>query len=386
MPSPQEILADPNFHALPLGERLKVMRTVDPNFAALPAKDQGTVLYQSAASLHPATDSSASQPEDKGFLSTIGSDLMALPGGVISAAMNPGDTLRNATQARLALRPKAAQALKEGNYMGAAGYGLASMMPFVGPAAAQAGEELGGGQPGQGTAHATELLAPFAARTPEVRAKILPSEETIGTAKEYMMPKRWREANARYLAKKNPPAAAQATTPTPVGPPSPSPTAAAPVSVAPNAPPEGVQQAWWDRLTPNLQQQLRDKIAAGKTQAAPTPGLTAPKKAAPSPLPSPTIPTTAPAPALPNIGDEIEFTQSLGVHGGKPQRAIVTEIRKDPVTGDMVPIVNAGGISLPVAEYPMNGRVVTPASSISKPLGGVNPADNETNLVNMLRG
>src|SRR6185369_7755245 len=83
--------------------------------------------------------------------------------------------------------------------------------------------------------------------------------------------------------------------------------------VAPNAPPEGVQQAWWDRLTPDLQQQLRDKIAAGKTQAAPAPGLTAPKKAAPTTQPS------------------------------------------------------------------------TPAS-ISKPLGGVSPADNETNLVNMLRG
>src|SRR6185369_1563558 len=129
MPSPQEILADPNFHALPLGERLKVLRTVDPNFAALPPKEQGTVLYQSAAALHPTTDSSASQPEDQGFLSTIGSDIMGLPGAAINAIKHPLDTLANATQARLALRPKATQALKEGNYSGAAGYGLASMMP-----------------------------------------------------------------------------------------------------------------------------------------------------------------------------------------------------------------------------------------------------------------
>ncbi len=47
MPSPQEILSDPNFLGLPVGEQLKVMRTVDPNFAALPPKEQGTVIAKS---------------------------------------------------------------------------------------------------------------------------------------------------------------------------------------------------------------------------------------------------------------------------------------------------------------------------------------------------
>ena len=89
---------------------------------------------------------------------------------------------------------------------------------------------------------------------------------------------------------------------------------------------------------------------------------------APAPAPAPV--TSAPpveAASLPNVGDEIEFTQSLGVHGGNAQRATVTELRKDPTTGDTVPIVNAGGISLPVAEYPENGRVVKPAAAKTPP-------------------
>ncbi len=174
MPDPQQILADPNFHELPLGERLKVMRTVDPNFAALPPKEQGTVLYQSAVKFHPIAADTV--PKDAGFWSTIGSDIAALPGGIYNAARHPLDTLANATDARLALRPKAAQAMKEGHPIQAAGYGLASMMPFVGPAAAQAGEELGGGQPGQGAAHAVEALAPSAIKgvseIPQVRAGV----------------------------------------------------------------------------------------------------------------------------------------------------------------------------------------------------------------------
>jgi len=74
--------------------------------------------------------------------------------------------------------------------------------------AAQAGEELGGGQPGQGIAHAGEVLAPFALRVPEIRDRILPSEETVGTAKEFLkggkLGKRWADAKTRYQAKQAP--------------------------------------------------------------------------------------------------------------------------------------------------------------------------------------
>lgn len=42
--TPQEILADPKFQGLPLGDQLTVMRNADPNFAGLSKTDQGTVI------------------------------------------------------------------------------------------------------------------------------------------------------------------------------------------------------------------------------------------------------------------------------------------------------------------------------------------------------
>ncbi len=225
----QDLLGNPEFNQLPIGDRLKVARNF-PDFAGLPPKDQGTVLYHSAATFHPASDTEAQPAPDQGFWSTIGHDIMSIPGGIAHAAMNPGEALANATQARLALRPKAVQALNEGNLSGAAGYGLASVMPFVGPMAAQAGEELGGGQPGQGTAHAAELLAPFALRIPEIRDSIA-SPETRGTAVEFLKGgrtgKRWAEAKARYQASQTPPTPAPSVTPPP---PPESPAATAPAS------------------------------------------------------------------------------------------------------------------------------------------------------------
>jgi hypothetical protein len=169
MPSPQEVLSDPNFHALPLGERLKVMRTIDPSFAALPPKEQGRVIYQSAAQLRPSLDEPPA-PKDEGFLKTLGKDAMMMVPGAVKAIMDPEEALRNATAARLALRPKAAEELKQGNYLGAAGYGAASMLPFVGPVMAQAGEEIGAGQYRQGAAHTAEILLPLAGKTKVGRA------------------------------------------------------------------------------------------------------------------------------------------------------------------------------------------------------------------------
>jgi hypothetical protein len=43
-PSPAEILADPEFQALPIIERQKVMQQIDPNFAGLPEEEQNKVL------------------------------------------------------------------------------------------------------------------------------------------------------------------------------------------------------------------------------------------------------------------------------------------------------------------------------------------------------
>lgn len=159
MANPQQILADPNFHALPLGERLKVMRTVDPNFAGLEPKEQGTVLYQAAQRAHP-TPAGEDGPPDAGFLSTLGRDLVHLPGGLLRLA-NPVTASQDIFSGAKEMGGKAIDEAKSGHGIPAAGYGLASLLPIIGPAAAHAGEDFSAGQYGQGSAHALEALAPY---------------------------------------------------------------------------------------------------------------------------------------------------------------------------------------------------------------------------------
>jgi hypothetical protein len=159
MADPQQILSDPTFHSLPLGERLKVMRTVDPNFAALHPKEQGTVLYQAAQNYHP-TPTGEAGPDDEGFLSTLGSDIFHLPLSLLRMA-NPVTASQDVVHGMKDLGGKALTELHSGNIPGALGYGTAAAVPFIGPQAAQAGEEFGAGQYGQGSAHALEALLPF---------------------------------------------------------------------------------------------------------------------------------------------------------------------------------------------------------------------------------
>lgn len=166
MASPTQILADPNFHALPLGERLKAMRTIDPNFAALPAKEQGTVLYQSAAKFQPTLQEGVGKgPEDQGFLSTLGHDLFQLPDwkDIFIPGYAPTRQLVGAAQGVYDTGKKAVQAAMRPGDTSAGAYAGAAMLPIIGPLAAQAGEEYGAGQSGQATAHALEALLPMVA-------------------------------------------------------------------------------------------------------------------------------------------------------------------------------------------------------------------------------
>jgi len=137
------------------------MRTVDPNFAGLHGYDQLKVVGERPQ----AKDTSQ---QDQGFGRTLVNDVIGLPATVIRAGLHPLDTLADATAARRAEQQKAKEAFGRKEYVEAAGHGLAGMIPFVGPAAAQIGEEYGEGKPGQATAHAMELAAPFA-REPLMR-------------------------------------------------------------------------------------------------------------------------------------------------------------------------------------------------------------------------
>jgi hypothetical protein len=150
----QQVLGDPNFKGLNPVEQMKVLRKVDPNFAGLDAKVQAQVVMKLNQSKMETPEVAA--PKDRGYLKTLIGDVASLPG----MAMHPVKTLQDATAARRALGPKSEQAFKEGHQVEGAGYRVASILPFVGPAMAQTGEELGEGRYGEAAAHATELFLP----------------------------------------------------------------------------------------------------------------------------------------------------------------------------------------------------------------------------------
>jgi len=178
---PQQILVDPNFHALPLGERLKVMRSVDPRFAALPAKEQGTVLYQAASRMNPQP-TGENGPEDQGFFGTLLPDLWQAvkpdPMNVIFPPYAAAQQLAGFAKSAYERGGKAVQELKSGDPVGASGYAMT--LPFPqGEQMAQAGEELGSGQYGQGAAHLVESVLPaFLPDLPKAGA-VLPKGSTL---------------------------------------------------------------------------------------------------------------------------------------------------------------------------------------------------------------
>lgn len=158
---PSEILRDPEFLELPLGEQLKVMRSVDPEFTSLPLKNQGTVLAR-AKQRYMGTDKLGEKPKDEGFFGTLKKDVMAIPGALI----NPLGTVRSLAQAQHEQFEKGRSDLERGEYLSGAGHMAAGALPVLGPMAATVGEEVGSGQYGQAAAHALELGLPYLKEIP----------------------------------------------------------------------------------------------------------------------------------------------------------------------------------------------------------------------------
>lgn len=173
--SPQEVLSDPAFQQLPLGEQLKVMRKVDPNFASLSPKDQGTVIAKTRQSSL-GYDKIGQKPQDAGFVNTLKSDISSIP----SAAAHPMRTLTGMATAQHNAFQKGRDAFKQGDYVSGAGYTAAGALPVLGPMAAQVGEEVGSGQYGQAGAHAAELMVPEGIKT---GARVIPFESLKTAAK-----------------------------------------------------------------------------------------------------------------------------------------------------------------------------------------------------------
>lgn len=80
------------------------------------------------------------------------------PMGLVSAVVHPIDTAGALVGAHLSQADKARQAFKEGRYSEALGHAVATALPIVGPAAANAGERIGAGDMAGGVGEAAGLV------------------------------------------------------------------------------------------------------------------------------------------------------------------------------------------------------------------------------------
>lgn len=167
MPSPQEILSDPKFLGLPVGEQLKVMRTVDPAFASLPAKEQGTVIAKSKLKSFGYDKIGQDQTPKVGFMGRLKEDVKAIPGTLKTFAdiTSPTSSAKDKAAAAVSLAgPNVAEYAKSQDKSKSGverfGHGLAAAMPGVGPLAARAGEDIGNRDLGAGAADILELAGP----------------------------------------------------------------------------------------------------------------------------------------------------------------------------------------------------------------------------------
>ena len=85
-----------------------------------------------------------------------------------SAIMHPIDTAGAIVQSHLSEAEKSRQAFKEGRYSEALGHAVATALPVVGPAAANAGERIGSGDVAGGLGEGAALMSPMAAKAARV--------------------------------------------------------------------------------------------------------------------------------------------------------------------------------------------------------------------------
>lgn len=104
------------------------------------------------------------KPEDKGFLTTLATDVASIPGAAISAVTSPKKTLDALGGAQHEQFEEGRQEFKKGNYAEAAFHTAAGAVPVLGPAAAQAAKDLDEGRYGEGAAHLLELFGPEIAK------------------------------------------------------------------------------------------------------------------------------------------------------------------------------------------------------------------------------
>jgi hypothetical protein len=161
----QQVIKDPNFLALPHGERAKVLRAIDPNFGGLPEPEQMRVVSSfGQAQSQPATTPQAQPEGPSAGQRFYGKFEQYSPIGMVKAIPDMARDMAEESRGRagitgpgvvltkklivdpaIQMGSKAKDAFKQGRYSEAAGYGLAAALPMVGPMAADIGETAGKG-------------------------------------------------------------------------------------------------------------------------------------------------------------------------------------------------------------------------------------------------
>ena len=90
--------------------------------------------------------------------------------GVAQMVANPAAAYRGAVDASAQQFSKASDAFSQGRYSEAIGHGAAGAIPFIGPVAADVGEQIASGDVAGGLGAATGLLTPLAVARPVARA------------------------------------------------------------------------------------------------------------------------------------------------------------------------------------------------------------------------
>jgi hypothetical protein len=176
-----DVLADPDFHGLPLGDRLDILKRNYPEFSALNPSDQGRLIaktQQDAVGTTAAVQQGQPTSGDS-FITAWGKRVAAIPSALMATGtgdtgdMRPLGIIPSMANAQHEEFDKARNAYSQGRYVEAAGYGAAGALPIVGPAAAQIGEEIGSGHYGEAGADALMLGAP------EAYGRLMPSSVSI---------------------------------------------------------------------------------------------------------------------------------------------------------------------------------------------------------------
>lgn len=115
------------------------------------------------------------------FLSNAGEMVnpVAIAQGLYQSVRHPVDTLMNVAEAQGAQLNTGLDRLREGRYMEAVGHGAAGLVPLLGPAAAEAGEQMSEGDwaggLGRGVGTVATTLIPAAARGTRQAMRALPN-------------------------------------------------------------------------------------------------------------------------------------------------------------------------------------------------------------------